>query len=266
MAELLSKLNYFLESDAKDADENNPRGYYESNSIIDLNTSILSELGGTRAYPPRCAEGWERRRSLARLQDAAKVIVVSYSTYQRWAIKDTRLSITLPLWRTVLPADTRYILCIRNPLASIRSWARMSSEPLDPKHAYRTWESFTAFAVKNTAGTERLAVFQEDFTRNPEEQYRRISSFLGSEGDLSKLSPFSRDLVHQRLQDSDFFADPTATQSSKELYGGLLREGRTSSGLDAIGLRLSDFEGFRPPFSVRFRLNSLKFARTLLRR
>ena len=85
------------------ADESNARGHWESEAVHMCNVRVLAALGGDSYAPPPPESGWEHHRKFDPLRTEAARWVTSTSEGTTLVLKDPRLCITLPLWRSALP-------------------------------------------------------------------------------------------------------------------------------------------------------------------
>ena len=98
----------------------NPKGYFEVQSIMQLDDELLAELGGAWDQPPVLDPGWERDAALGPFRErAAEMIDETFGAAAGRppviAWKDPRLSLLLPFWRTVTPIATT-IVVVRDPV------------------------------------------------------------------------------------------------------------------------------------------------------
>src|SRR5215471_17689222 len=79
----------------------NPRGYWEQASVVDLNDEVLALFGGNWERPPRLSPGWEDEPAIAPLRRRAAGLLLELfgPTPRRWALKDPRMALTVPFWR-----------------------------------------------------------------------------------------------------------------------------------------------------------------------
>jgi SAM-dependent methyltransferase len=71
----------------------------------------------------------------------------------------------------------RYVICLRDPLSVARSLEERDGFGI--RRSGRLWLSYTAAALANTAGANRLLVFYDDLVNDPSSQIERLASFLG---------------------------------------------------------------------------------------
>lgn len=160
-------------------DAENPQGYWESRSMLDLNDEILATLGGDWWHPLPAAPGWERNPELEPLRERARTLLEEkFASATTWGWKDPRTTLTLPFWRELVP-NARYVICMRNPVDAISSLQRRP-EPSQPIGAWGDlWMDYTTRALSETRGQSRLIVFYEDYLRDGGGQIARLASFLG---------------------------------------------------------------------------------------
>ena len=139
MGGLLHQAGYFLGNHLHPARATNPKGFFEDMVINRINEQILQRFDYSKLnpdyprypktyspYSPRDGHRWLsmiRPGTLIECHDATvlnkmrKVI----GAKQPFAYKDPRFNYTLPVWRPLMPAGTRWICMFRNPSAVIKS-------------------------------------------------------------------------------------------------------------------------------------------------
>jgi hypothetical protein len=103
----------------------NPKGYFEVQSIVQLDDEVLAHLGGAWDQPPVLDPGWELDPGLGPFRDrAVEIIEETFGPRRSWpaviAWKDPRLSVLLSFWRTVTPIATT-IVVVRDPVEVVAS-------------------------------------------------------------------------------------------------------------------------------------------------
>jgi GT2 family glycosyltransferase/spore maturation protein CgeB len=98
------------------ATEDNPRGYFESSVLSQLDERVLGRLGGTWSTPPPRPAGWATSDTLDDLRrDLNAELWRAFPRPDAVAVvKDPRASLLLPFWRTVTGVD-RTLLVLRRP-------------------------------------------------------------------------------------------------------------------------------------------------------
>src|SRR5437870_8336735 len=99
----------------------NPKGFWEHQSIVDLDDEILKRLEGSWCDPPSFSAGWEGSSQFADLRQQARALIQNdFDAAMCWGWKDPRTCLTLPFWKQLLP-PLRYVICLRNPVDVARS-------------------------------------------------------------------------------------------------------------------------------------------------
>jgi hypothetical protein len=125
----------------------NPAGFWENERVVELNDELLVELGGNATTPLVLADGWERAARLDPLRERAAAVVASISDGARAVgLKDPRLSLTLPFWRTVTPV-AHVVHCLRDPVEAAPSLSRW--HPLDLEAAGALWLRYVVSACRS---------------------------------------------------------------------------------------------------------------------
>jgi hypothetical protein len=144
----------------------NPAGYFELQSVMELNEELLAHLGGAWDQPPVLDPGWEadpglepfRARATQVLDEAFTPATIGVGgTTIAW--KDPRLSLLLPFWRTVIPVAATIVL-VRDPLEVAASLGSRKYAVAAPQAA-SLWLRYLYAAVANDPG--HLLVRYDDF-------------------------------------------------------------------------------------------------------
>ena len=199
---MLNVLGVYLGPDERlmNAQEHNPRGFWEHQLITDLNNAILAQLGGSWDEPPTFFPGWESAPELADLRQKARVVIhEDFAATECWGWKDPRTCLTLRFWQGLLH-PMRYLLCLRNPVDVAQSLYRRDG--FSAEKSVRLWLTYVASALAHTAGQPRLLLFYEDVMRNPQAELRRLARFVDApelaEADTTQSAV--REFVEEELQ------------------------------------------------------------------
>jgi hypothetical protein len=192
----------------------NPAGYYEVQSILDLNQELLAHLGGSWDAPPVLDPGWENDPGLAPFRDRAfEVLDESFGARHERppliAFKDPRLSILLPLWRLVTPIATTIVL-VRDPAEVVASLGARRYR-VDGPQAAGLWLRYLFAATANDPG--HLLVRYGDVFDDLPRTLRAIAAHLGiappdAAAEASALSQLDPALRHHREPPSAGPGDP----------------------------------------------------------
>jgi glycosyltransferase involved in cell wall biosynthesis len=182
------------------AEYSNPGGHWEHYRLMRLNERLLRTLGGNWRELPLLPPGWELATELDELREEAQVILAeSFASRQLWGWKDPRNSLTLPFWRRLLP-ETRYVICVRNPVEVAQSLQRRDGIPL--ADGVRLWQAYLAAAFLNTSGRPRLIVAYEDYFKYPVGVGASLARFIGRGTSLRDLEAkrWPSEAIDERLR------------------------------------------------------------------
>lgn len=200
----------------------NARGYWEPSWMVELNDEILAALGTTWWKPFRGSLGWAEAPELAQLRARAKQLFeekLGGAAVTGW--KDPRTTLTLPLWRQVVP-EPLYVICLRSPVDAIASIQRRPEPTLSVREWSELWLEYTARALQETAGKRRLLVFYGDYFDDPEAQIRRLASLLDLSPDDERIveatTLIEADLRHHRSSAIELAASPGLTASARMAF------------------------------------------------
>lgn len=208
---------------------NNPRGYWESQAIADLDDDILGRLGGSWDAPPTLSASSFASPQLADLRRRARAILeADFADAELWGWKDPRTCLVLPFWQRLVPS-LRYVICVRNPMDVARSLAR--SDGIE--HGLSLWVRYLRDSLEYTLGRPRLLVFYEDVLDDWERELQRLGAFIGAEGSLNRVRRLAAKegvveeaLSHHRTSVGDSLDDPRVGLPTKALYLALLLQRR----------------------------------------
>jgi hypothetical protein len=192
----------------------NPAGYYEVQSILDLNQEVLAHLGGAWDAPPVLDPGWENDPELAPFRSRAlQILDDSFGTRAERppliAFKDPRLSLLLPLWRLVTPIATTIVL-VRDP-AEVAASLGARRYQVDGPQAAGLWLRYLFAATANDPG-HMLVRYGDVFDDLPR-TLRTIAAHLGiaapdAAAEASALAQLDPSLRHYREPRSAASDDP----------------------------------------------------------
>jgi Glycosyl transferase family 2 len=155
----------------------NERGYWESRRFVTFDDWVLRHLGGTWSAPPNPKPGWEQSRDpeTTRLRRGAEEFSKREFVHPHMVLKDPRLCITLPLWRTVLGSPVA-VLVLRDPLEVALSLERRNSFPLMLSLAI--WHRYVRQSVVAVEGLCVLAVEYRAVLRDPRKWIEELVALL----------------------------------------------------------------------------------------
>jgi Cupin-like domain len=159
----------------------NPRGYWESQSLIAYNEKLLNSLGAAWWCPPPHAELRQRLqaadpRTLAEGREAFQSVHLS----AQWAWKDPRLCLLLPFWQRALGIPVVAFLVLRHPgevASSLQERNRMNQV-----WGLSLWERYTRQALLGLTGAPVFAYRYTDLLSDPGGWCDKARSFIRQHG------------------------------------------------------------------------------------
>jgi hypothetical protein len=214
----------------------NERGYWESRRFVTYDDRVLRYLGGTWSAPPAPAPGWERVDdvAMAELRAGAREFAREEFADPHLVLKDPRLCITLPLWRTVFEPTLVAVLTLRDPLEVARSLEHRNDFPLSLSLAL--WRRYVQQSVTSVEGLPVFVVEYGELLRHPERSVGALASFLAEHGlpvdvDVSEaVEALAPDLRHHRDHSDDGHQrlEPVLSEQ-REFAAALVRHGGAAS-------------------------------------
>jgi hypothetical protein len=209
----------------------NPRGYWEQRAVIDLNNELLVRLDGSSWSPPALPAGWHERPDLDDLRERARAILSGFDEPAVWAIKDPRISLTLPFWLPLVD-ESAAIVCLRSPRDVAASLdARDPEGPLSRRAWTGVWLRYTRTAIEHAGGLPGARVFYDDWFADRARQLRTLSAVLEELGSppaasaLAAVDDFvAAELRHHASSLDEAVSDPDTEPEARELYTELRAE------------------------------------------
>ena len=210
----------------------NRKGFWERRDVRMLNDTILfnakSDWDCVSAFDVDALSD----PVLSGYRTAAADIVMDMDAHRPWFLKEPRLCLLFPIWRTALEVP----FCIhihRNPLEVAHSLKERNGIPI--RAALALWEQYNRAALRASEGLPRHIVSYVDLLDNPAATVESIRSALVQHGGYGLRIPGTRelgafldhDLRHHRSERKSLQA--VATRSQLELYGRLTDGGPAAS-------------------------------------
>ena len=160
----------------------NERGYWESQTVSRFDEGVLRQLGGTWSAPPLAPAGWEATEDAAmeELRSIAAELAADMVPRMPTVMKDPRLCLTLPLWRSVLSHEPAAVLVFRDPLEVALSLQERDGFPLTLGLAL--WHRYVRESLRSVVGLPVLVVEYAAMLDDPSRFVRDLSSLLEDNG------------------------------------------------------------------------------------
>jgi hypothetical protein len=217
----------------------NPKGYWESESLVAFNERLLRAVDCDIGCPVLLARGWEDDSRLASLRQQAPAAVRAVFPTMPWVWKDPRHCLAFSFWRSVLTVDPVVVLVNRNPLEIAASALRVRS---DQGHVYALalWERYLRQALAQIVGLPVLVTNYADVMAAPLAWSERAHAFLVDAG-VAATAP--------RAGDVDAFVDADLRHAEFS-RADLLAHGDVSGGQRRLFELLESLNGRHDDFSA----------------
>ncbi len=157
----------------------NPRGHWESKSLVRFNDRLLRELGGSWFCPPLLSAK-ELSPLLRRHASGALATLQAAHPQRPWVWKDPRTCVLLPFWSAVLEQRVAYLLVVRHPFEVSDSLARRNR--FTPLFSLALWERYTRQAMLGAAGRAVMVCTYDGVLADPVAWCERVVAFLSDLG------------------------------------------------------------------------------------
>lgn len=191
------------------ADRYNPKGYFENNDLLNLNDSMLAELG--QKWHSVAAIGPEQYAVLERagyVDQAVAFLKREAAMAPLVMLKDPRMCRVGAVWRQAfarLGISPYSVVSWRDPLAvanslRIRSQhVKYPSPATDTRHGLLLWLAYTEGAIVYTSGYPRILVNYDRFLAAPAVQLERMAAVFGMPINERALENFCLEFVDANL-------------------------------------------------------------------
>lgn len=164
-----------------DANEHNPRGFFEDTALIQLEMDVLAAVGSIWSDVRFLPEGWMERPDIAayaeRLQE---LLSQKFGTSPLFAVKHPHICRLAPLYLRAFAAigvEPFAIATHRNPYVVADSQRKKNAIPR--AHALLLWASYVIDAERNTRGIPRTLVFYDSLLKDSAGAVGRALGALG---------------------------------------------------------------------------------------
>jgi hypothetical protein len=191
------------------AQESNERGHWESESVILHSLKVLGTLGAHTYAPPPPTSGWEARPEFDRLRTEAARWLADTSDGRPVVLKDPRLCMTLPIWKSAVPGPIPALFVLRDPLEVARSLEARDNLPM--LLGLALWDRYVRSAALSLEGSPTLVVDYTAMLEDPVKWSDVICGFLQVWG--VDLDPDARSVAlefldtglrHQKTEDTEY--------------------------------------------------------------
>ena len=167
----------------------NPKGFWERLDVVSLNESLLRLRGWSWDRP----SGWpdEPFEPPEALRRSLGALILGLDAHRPWFIKDPRLCLTLPAWRTSLEAPVA-VMVYRDPAEVAISLRTRDGLPLE--YGLALWEYHAVGMLNATRDMPRAFVQHAALLEEPIGACRALYEQLVAEGVRRLAMPGAREI------------------------------------------------------------------------
>ena len=185
-AGVMQRLGYTVPGPEVPADETNPRGFAESQWVVDFHTKLLEHAGVEVADARPAAWALTARACLdaAAVAELREWLAAQLAASDRLIVKDPRISWFAPLWRRCageLGAPPRFVTMLRHPAEVIDSKQRWYAGRQGEIGRAAGWINQTLFTERATRGAPRAFVRYDDLLGDWTRELVRVDEALDVE-------------------------------------------------------------------------------------
>lgn len=210
---ILQRLGFHVPQPEVPADDTNPRGFGESQWVVDFHTRMLkrARVQVSDARPLAWAQTAEVGLDAEVERELRAFLQAQYREADHLIVKDPRLSWFLPLWRRCaedVGAAPRFVTMLRHPAAVVDSKQRWYGGWQGEAARTAGWVNQTLFTERATREAPRAFVRYEDLLDDWTSTVARVGAVL----DLSVV----RDAKAGAMRDVHGFVDRSLSRSRSD--------------------------------------------------
>jgi hypothetical protein len=253
---ILQRLGYHVPQPEVPADETNPRGFAESQWVVDFHTRLLraARVQVSDARPAAWALTAEVGLHDGVRRELRDWLELQFRGAPHLIVKDPRLSWFLPLWRGCaedLGVAPRFVTMLRHPAAVIDSKQRWYGEWQGDVARAAGWVQQTLFTERATRDSPRVFVRYDDLL---DDWTRTVAAV----GEALHLAPV-RDAPAQAMREVHAFVDRKLARSRPD-WGDLKLPAALRAQADDVWALVSRLADDGRPVEGEERLDALRVA------
>jgi hypothetical protein len=209
-------------------DTSNERGHWESHEVQSCNAHLLAARGATAYAPPQFTSNWDDIPVYeAVLSEARQWFDATYCG-RPLVMKDPRICLTLPFWRSALPSTLGAVFVLRDPMDVARSLEARDGIPV--LLGLAMWDRYIRSATAGLAGIPTLVVEYDAMLEDPPKASKAVSAFLehmgirpqpgGTDDAATRLDPKLRHQGDRRDEYDDLVVSQRSVLHSLTEYAG----------------------------------------------
>jgi hypothetical protein len=207
----LQRLGFRVPQPEVPPDESNPRGFAESQWVVDFHTRLLAQVrvqtadARPAAWTPTAALG----NKAAEVDALRDFLAEQFAQADHLVVKDPRLSWFMPMWRRCADefgVTPRFVTMLRHPAAVVDSKSRYYGNWQGDVGRAAGWINGMLFTERATREASRIFVRYDDLL----DDWTEVIARVGEVCDLSVIRNASAPAIRKVHQ----FIDPSLSRSS----------------------------------------------------
>ena len=187
MARVINLLGVELGSHLMQAADDNQKGFFEHEPIVQIHEQLLNDLGISWQDAVSLPENWLKSDAAIRASKAIGAIIdTDFADSELWGLKDPRQCRLMPLWLPLLKErdiKPHFIIAYRHPTEVAASLASRDDMPLEP--ALSAWLCYTLEAFLATKGLANSILSYDNLLSDWQPEMQRIAKELKLEWKIS---------------------------------------------------------------------------------
>ena len=156
-------------------DTSNERGHWESHEVQSCNAHLLAARGATAYAPPQFTSNWDDIPVYESVLSEARQWFDATYCGRPLVMKDPRICLTLPFWRSALPSTLGAVFVLRDPMDVARSLEARDGIPV--LLGLAMWDRYIRSATAGLAGIPTLVVEYDAMLEDPPKASKAVSAF-----------------------------------------------------------------------------------------
>jgi hypothetical protein len=206
-------------------DSSNPKGYWESSSLVAFNDKLLEAMGSDMLCPVEFGPDWEHDPRLDSLYPEAVKLFARVFPAPPWVFKDPRNCLTFAFWVQALAIEPVVVLMLRNPCECAASYRDHWGERDGIPYLFALWERYLRQALRHIEGRPVLVTSYDDLMASPVTWCGRARELLGRTGvplredcDDAILAFVDPQLRRASFSRRDFLEHPAVAEPQRALF------------------------------------------------
>lgn len=196
----LEKIGIMLPQDLLPAYEDNPKGFFEGQKVIELNERLLAANGSN--YDDTRFNTKISEESIAQHLGETKSFLQEEFSYSKcFALKDPRMCITFPLWERALlelGIEIKVVIPYRNPFEVARSLKKRNDFSIEK--SLLLWAKHLLLAEKYSRKYKRHFISFNSLINNTADSLPELAKFAGVELSQSAVTTVQEQFLDPTLK------------------------------------------------------------------